>query len=61
MNALPDLDPVSGCPLEDVRYLDMIEEVHLLLDEAERLLQIGQRDKALYAMGRVSGMLDALS
>lgn len=55
------VDPVSGCDLDDVRYLDLIEDAHLLLDEAERFLSDGQRERAIYAMGKAAARLESLS
>lgn len=55
------VDPVSGCDLDDVLYLDLIEDVHLLLDEAERLMSDGQRERAIYALGKASARLESLS
>ena len=60
MSRIPPLPEVSGCEIEDVRFLDGIEAAQAMLDEAERLFQAGERCAGVFVLGKAACSLEAL-
>jgi hypothetical protein len=61
MNRIPPLPEVSGCEVDDVRFLDGIEAVQVMLDEAEKLFHAGERCAGVFMLGKAACSLEALA